>query len=81
MTDLTMEREFKADPNTVFAFLTKPANIVQWWGLEGMSVPEADMDFSRPGPWSSVLLSADGKRFKVSGVVLAVRPPHAVELT
>jgi uncharacterized protein YndB with AHSA1/START domain len=81
MTDLTMEREFKADPNTVFAFLTKPANIVQWWGPEGMSVPEADMDFSRPGPWSSVLLSADGKRFKVSGMVLAVRPPHAVELT
>jgi uncharacterized protein YndB with AHSA1/START domain len=81
MTDLTMEREFKADPKTVFAYLTKPSNIVQWWGPEGMSVPEADMDFTRPGPWSSVLTSADGKRFKVSGMVLAVLPPHAVELT
>jgi uncharacterized protein YndB with AHSA1/START domain len=81
MTDLTMERSFKAAPETVFAFLTQRGNILKWWGPEGMTVPEADMDFTRPGPWSSVMMAADGRRFKVTGTVISVEPPRTVELT
>lgn len=81
MSELRMEREFKADPEKVFAFVTRPENILKWWGPEGMSVTEHHLDFTTPGPWSSVFVSAEGNRFKVTGEVIDVEPPHSVELT
>ena len=81
MTDLTIERNFAADPQTVFDFVTRTEHLLKWWGPEGMSVPEYELDLTRPGPWSSVMMSADGKRFKVTGEVVGVNEPESVELT
>ena len=60
MTDLTLERNFEADPETVFAFVTQTDNLLKWWGPEGMNVPEHSLDFSSTGPWSSVMANAEG---------------------
>jgi uncharacterized protein YndB with AHSA1/START domain len=81
MSKLKIERKFSADPEAVFAYLTQRGHLLKWWGPEGMSVPEAQLDFTRPGPWSSVMMSADGKRYKVTGTVVSVDPPNSVELT
>lgn len=81
MTDLRFERDFSADAETVFAFVTQTENLLKWWGPEGMTVPEHDLDFTRPGPWSSVMMSADGQRYKVTGEVIDVDPPKSVEFT
>ncbi|MAZ03785.1 MAG: hypothetical protein CMN56_11670 [Sneathiella sp.] len=81
MSDLTLERTFSADPKTVYAFVTEEAKLLQWWGPEGMTVPEYSLDLTRPGPWSSVMVNAEGERYKVTGEVVAVDPPHSVELT
>ena len=81
MSNLKMERDFKAPPETVFAFLTQRSHILNWWGPEGMSLPEVNMDFTRPGPWSSVMMNAEGRRFKVTGKVVKIDPPKSVELT
>ncbi len=81
MTDLTLERTFAADPKTVFDFVTKTENLLKWWGPEGMTVPEHELDFSKPGPWSSVMANAEGGRYKVTGEVLAVDPPNSVEFS
>jgi uncharacterized protein YndB with AHSA1/START domain len=81
MSELKIERTFPADPETVFAFVTKPEHLVKWWGPEGMSLPEKQLDLTKLGPWFSVMMNADGKRFKVTGEVVAVDPPNAVELT
>ena len=72
---------FPAPPELVFEFVTQRRRVRDWWGPEGMSLPDEALDFSRPGPWHSVMMNADGKRFKVSGEVTEVTPPHAVEFT
>ena len=81
MSDLKLERHFAADPDTVFAFITQTQHLVKWWGPEGMTLPEKQLDLTQPGHWSSVMMNAEGKRFKVTGEVTSVDPPHAVELT
>lgn len=81
MTTLTLTRNFSADPATVFDFVTKPENLIKWWGPEGMTCPEHALDFRKKGPWSSVMVSAEGNRFKVTGQVDLVDPPNAVEFT
>jgi len=81
MSELRIERTFAADPETVFAFVTRTEHLLKWWGPEGMSVPEHDLDLSRPGPWSSVMVSSEGNRYKVTGEVISVDPPKSVEFT
>ncbi|WP_339630309.1 SRPBCC domain-containing protein [uncultured Sneathiella sp.] len=81
MSDLTLERTFAANPETVFSYVTEEENLLKWWGPEGMTVPEYVLDLTQPGPWSSVMVNAEGERYKVTGEVVAVDPPHSVELT
>jgi uncharacterized protein YndB with AHSA1/START domain len=82
MTELRIDRHFAADPQIVFEFVTRPQHVLKWWGPEGMTLPEYDLDLTRPGaPWYSVMTNAEGKRFKVSGEVVAVDPPRSVEFT
>lgn len=81
MSELRIERTFAVDPETVFAFVSKTEHLLKWWGPEGMSVSEHDLDLSRAGPWSSVMVNKDGGRYKVSGEVVKVDPPRSVEFT
>ena len=81
MSTLKMEREFAADPELVFAFVTQTENLLQWWGHEGTTVTEHKLDFTRKGAWSSVLMNAQGGTHKMTGAVVAVDPPHSVEFT
>ena len=81
MSDLTIERNFEADPETVFAFVTQTNHLLKWWGPEGMNVPEHELDFTSPGPWSSVMANADGGKYKVTGEVLNIDAPKSVEFT
>lgn len=81
MSDLRLEREFAADPETVFAFITKSENLSQWWGPEGMSLKDLALDFTKLGPWTSTMVNAEGGKYKVSGAVTAIDPPKSVEFT
>ncbi len=81
MSELTIRRAFAVDPGTVFDFVTQTEHLVKWWGPEGMTVPEHNLSLSERGTWFSVMVSAEGKRFKVSGEVLSIDPPNAVEFT
>lgn len=81
MAELTLTRTFTHPPETVFAFVTQTANLLQWWGPEGTHVPEHDLDLSRPGPWFSVMQNDDGQRYKVSGQVTSVDAPRTVGFT
>ena len=76
-----MEREFDVEPELVFAYVTEPAHLVEWWGHEEMNLVDHRLDFSQLGPWFSVLMNAKGGTPKMSGEVLRVEPPHLVEFT
>ncbi|TNE34133.1 MAG: SRPBCC domain-containing protein [Alphaproteobacteria bacterium] len=81
MSTLTLKRRFAADPETVFDFVTKPENLVKWWGIVGATLPEHNLDFTKPGPWYCVMISPMSGRLKVSGEVTAYDRPNSVEFT
>ena len=47
MADLKLEREFPTSPETLFSWISDGEKLLQWWGPEGVHVPEHDLDFSR----------------------------------
>jgi uncharacterized protein YndB with AHSA1/START domain len=81
MAELKIERHFKSDPAMVFDFVTKPEHLAKWWGPEGMTLPQCALDFTKPGPWFSVMQNSDGKDHKVSGQITKVDPPNSVGFT
>jgi uncharacterized protein YndB with AHSA1/START domain len=81
MTDLRLEREFSVTPDKLFDWVSAPDKLLQWWGPEGMHVPEHTLDFSRIGPWYSIMQNAEGQQFKVSGHVTHVDPPKSIGFT
>lgn len=81
MADLKLERDFPVTPEVLFEWISDGARLLQWWGPEGIHVPEHDLDFSRTGPWYSVMKNDDGQTFKVSGHVTHVDPPNSVGFT
>lgn len=76
-----LERVLPAAVEKVFAFVTRHENLLSWWGPEGTTLPDENLDFSRAGPWHSVMMNADGRRFKVSGQLTRVEPPNLVAFT
>lgn len=81
MAELTLERRLNAPIARVFTFISEAGELAKWWGPEGMTLPDASLDFTKPGPWHSVMKNAEGQLFKVSGQVTHVRPPNSVGFT
>lgn len=81
MTDLRIEREFSVSPKRLFTAVSTRSDLLQWWGPEGMHVEEGQLDFSRTGPWFSVLQGGDGQQYKVSGLVTHVDAPKSIGFT
>ncbi len=81
MKELRIERRFPVAPARVFAFVTETENLVKWWGPEGTSLGEHNLDLSKTGDWFFVLIDPSGGHTRVSGVVLEVDPPNRVEFT
>ena len=81
MSVLRMERIFPVAPERVFSFLTQMNNLLQWWGPEGTTIGEHNLDFSRLGAWSAIMYSPEGYAADVGGEVIAIDPPNSVELT
>ncbi|MCB2134928.1 MAG: SRPBCC domain-containing protein [Rhodobacteraceae bacterium] len=81
MPDLRFERDLDISAPDLWDFITTTEGLLKWWGPEGVTVPEYDMDFTRTGPWYSVMVGGSGQRYKVSGMVTDVRPKRSVSYT
>lgn len=81
MSDLQLQRIFPVSPEKLFDWVTTTDKLLKWWGPEGVSIPEHDLDFSRTGPWHSIMQNSDGQRFHVSGQVTHVDVPKSVGIT
>ncbi len=82
MTDVvTLKRTLPGSALRVFEMVSLPENMVRWWGHDGMIVPEHNLDFSKPGPWYSILQMTDGSQKMVSGEVTQVDPPRFIAFT
>ena len=81
MTDLRLERDFNTTPARLFRAISMQSELLQWWGPEGVFLPEGTLDFTRTGPWYSVMQNNDGAQFKVSGQVTHVDAPRSIGFT
>mgnify|MGYP003396969030 FL=1 len=82
MPDARLERNFPVSVETLFAYVTEPAHLLEWFGPEGTDLTDAAMNFTTTGPWHAVMVGREsGNRFKVSGQVTHVRPMASIGLT
>jgi len=81
MPDLHLQRDLPIAVADLWRFITTPEGLLSWWGPEGMTVPEHALDFTRTGPWFSVMVGSAGQRHKVSGEVTSVRDGQSVGFT
>ncbi|MGY3438140.1 MULTISPECIES: SRPBCC family protein [unclassified Marinovum] len=81
MSDLTLERRFNASQQVVWDFVTRPENMVLWWGHDGWTLTSHQLDFTQTGPWHAFMRSEEGNDFNISGQVTEVAPPHRVAFT
>jgi uncharacterized protein YndB with AHSA1/START domain len=80
MSELTIERTYPIEPTKLFAYVTETRNLLAWWGPDGATIREANLDFTKTGPWLVIMESPRGS-FEMRGEVLAVTPPLLVEFT
>ena len=78
---LELTRVLPADRETIFAAFTDPAELVQWWGPEGFSIPSADFD-PRPGSEYCIEMQPpEGELFFLRGEVREADPPGRLAYT
>lgn len=75
-TELEFIRDYNVTVERLWNAVTSPDEVIQWFGPEGVRVESCDMDFTRTGPWSCVMVGKEsGQRFKNTGAVTHTRPP------
>lgn len=74
---LRIEREFKASPEAVYDAWVDPAQLVKWWGPEGMTTPICRLESVEGGHWTTTMEGSGGDRHTSSGVYTKMeRPDH-----
>ena len=81
MADIQLIREFNVSPERLFQAVTTQAEVLNWWGYDGMTIPAPQLDFTQTGPWQSEMFAQDGTRYKLSGQVTHVVSPRSVGFT
>lgn len=72
---LTIERTFDAPVELVYRAWTDPASLCRWWGPEGMSTPNCDLDVRPGGKWRTCMVNSEGAEHWVQGTYKVVEPP------
>ena len=78
---LRIEREFKAPPEAVYNAWTDPEILTKWWGPEGMTAPELELNTHKGGSWTATMESAEGNRMTTSGEYKVLEPPSRLVFT
>lgn len=78
---ITIVRRIKSPPAKVWAAITKPELMVQWWGIDGGPTLSAEADVRPGGRFSIVFRMSDGNSFNPTGVYREVVPDQRLVLT
>ena len=76
-----MKRAFVAPRDLVFAAMTQPEHVRQWYGLRSLKMTVCEIDLRPGGKWRFAQETPDGMEFAFSGVYKEVDPPHRVVFT
>lgn len=78
---LTLSRTLRATPGQVFDAWVDPNILVKWWGPQGFTTPEIELDVREGGAWTTVMQSPQGSRHHVSGVYKVIDRPKRLVFT
>jgi uncharacterized protein YndB with AHSA1/START domain len=79
--EIRLEREFDAPRERVFAVMTDPALISEWWGPRGTTTEVDQMDVRPGGAWRYVVRNADGSETAFRGVYREIASPERIVQT
>ncbi len=80
--ELVITRTFRAPRDLVFAAISRPEHVRQWYGMVPDSLKVCDIDFRVGGRWHYVLGGeAGGEDHSFSGEYLEIDPPGRVVST
>lgn len=78
---LQIHRTFATTPEKLFAAWTDPTLLARWWGPEGMTCPEVEMDVQAGGNWITTMVNAEGERYTVAGTYREITPHSRLVFT
>lgn len=79
---IVQEITIDAPAAKIFAALTEPDQLTQWWGEdEQYHTEHMEVDLRVGGSWRTTGTSADGSSFSVEGEYRIVQPPHLLGFT
>lgn len=65
----------------IFSALTEPAELARWWGPEGYTMAEIDLDLRVGSGYRFTMQPPGGDRFHLAGEYLEIEPPRRVVCT
>ena len=78
---IVQEIAIKGSAEQIFDALTKPEELVQWWGVAGkFQLTQVESDLRPGGRWSFLLAAGGGTR-TVCGEYRQIEPPHLLVYT
>ena len=81
-TSLSIVREIAAPPERVFEALTRPDDIVRWFGPSAdIVVDVADVDLVIGGRWRIAMRTPDGESHGISGCFVEIDRPRRLAMT
>lgn len=75
---IRMSRLYDAPRDRVWAAMTQPRHVREWWGGPGVSNPVCEMDVRPGGMWTHVMRFADGFELRMSFVFVEVEKPARI---
>ena len=74
-------RSFAAPRTLVFAAMTQPEHVRQWYGLRDHTMKVCEIDLRVGGKWRYVVQMPDGNEYAFSGEYLEIVPPERLVST
>ena len=78
---LRIERLVAGTPESVFEAWTNPDILTKWWGPDGVTIPQHELDVRPGGKWSTTMHSAEMGNRTVSGEYRTIDPPRRLVFT
>lgn len=78
---LELVRVLPAGATVVFDAFTDAAQLAQWWGPEGFTIPKLDLEPRAGAPYRIEMQPPDGEPFHVSGEFREIDPPRRLAFT
>lgn len=78
---LRIQRSFDADPTELFACFTQADHLAKWFGPEGVSCRNVQVDAKIGGSYQLEMVNPDGSKIGLVGKFLHLEAPTSIQMT